>query len=85
MPKRSRSSKKDPQVRIAHILDSIDAIEGYLAGMTLETFTRDAKTQDAVTRRFVMPFRLREFRQATFEISKDPRSWFSGAQERHRT
>ena len=51
MPKRSRSSKKDPKVRIAHILDSIDAVESYLDGMTLESFTRDAKTQDAVTRR----------------------------------
>lgn len=51
MPKRSRSSKKDPRVRIAHILDSIDAVESYLDGLTLETFTNDAKTQDAVTRR----------------------------------
>ncbi len=51
MPKHSRSSKKDPRVRIAHILDSIDAIETYLDGMTLESFTGDAKTQDAVTRR----------------------------------
>lgn len=51
MPKRSRSSKKDPRVRIAHILDSIDAVGAYLDGMTLETFTRYAKTQDAVTRR----------------------------------
>ncbi len=51
MPKRSRSSKKDPRVRIAHILDSIDAVESYLDGMTLETFTSDTKTQDAVTRR----------------------------------
>jgi len=51
MPKRNKSSKKDPRVRIAHILDSIDAVESYLGSMTLETFTRDAKTQDAVTRR----------------------------------
>ena len=51
MPKRSKSSKKDPSVRIGHILDSIDAVETYLDGMTLETFTSDAKTQDAVTRR----------------------------------
>ena len=51
MPKHSRSSKKDPRVRIAHILDSIDAIETYLDGMTLESFTGDSKTQDAVTRR----------------------------------
>ncbi len=57
MPKRSRSSKKDPRVRIAHILDSIVAVESYLDGITLETFTRDAKTQDAVTRRMAMPFR----------------------------
>ena len=51
MPKPSRSSKKDPSVRIAHILDSIDAVESYLGGMTLESFTSDNKTQDAVTRR----------------------------------
>ncbi len=51
MPKPSRSSKKDPQVRIAHILDSIDAIESYLAGMTQGSFAKDTKTQDAVTRR----------------------------------
>ena len=42
MPKPSRSSKKDPQVRIAHILDSINAVESYLDGMTLKTFTHDA-------------------------------------------
>jgi uncharacterized protein with HEPN domain len=51
MPKRSKSSKKDPRVRIAHILDSIDAVETYLAGASLDSFARDAKTQDAVTRR----------------------------------
>ena len=51
MPKPSRSSKKDPQVRIAHILDSIDAVEAYLAGTTQDSFAKDAKTQDAVTRR----------------------------------
>ncbi len=51
MPKPSRSSKKDPQVRIAHILDSIDAVEAYLAGTTQDSFAKDARTQDAVTRR----------------------------------
>lgn len=51
MPKHSKFSKKDPRVRIAHIRDSIDAVESYLGGMTLEAFTNDAKTQDAVTRR----------------------------------
>ena len=51
MPKPSRSSKKDPQVRIAHILDSIDAVETYLAGTTQDSFAKDARTQDAVTRR----------------------------------
>ncbi len=51
MPKPSRSFKKDPQVRIAHILDSIDAVEAYLAGTTEDSFAKDVKTQDAVTRR----------------------------------
>ncbi len=51
MPKFSRSSKKDPRVRIAHILESIQAVETYLAGMTSEIFAQGAKTRDAVTRR----------------------------------
>jgi uncharacterized protein with HEPN domain len=32
-------------------LNSINAIESYLLGMTLESFEGDARTQDAVTRR----------------------------------
>ncbi len=51
MPKLRRSSNKDPQVRIAHILDSVDAVETYLAGTTEDSVAKDVKTRDAVTRR----------------------------------
>ena len=51
MPKPSGSSKKDPRVRIAHILDSVDAVETYLAGTTEDSVAKDVKTRDAVTRR----------------------------------
>lgn len=44
---------KHPQ-RVAeylqHILDAIDRATAYVAGFTLDTFERDAKTQDAVIR-----------------------------------
>ena len=51
MPKPPKSSKKDPRVRVAHILDSIQAIESYVAGMSYDEFRADPKTHDAVCRR----------------------------------
>ncbi|MFQ5774459.1 MAG: DUF86 domain-containing protein [Kiloniellaceae bacterium] len=51
MPKRGKSSKKDPRVRVAHVMDSIKAIESYVAGMSMDEFAKDSKTQDAVYRR----------------------------------
>ncbi len=46
-------SRKHP-LRVAeylqHILDAIDRATSYVTGFTLETFERDAKTQDAVIR-----------------------------------
>ena len=51
MPKRARSSKKDPRVRIAHVLESIEAVDSYVADISFEQFSQDMKTQDAVCRR----------------------------------
>lgn len=42
---------KDPSIFLAHIVESIDAIEGYAAGQTLDTFLNSPKDQDAVIRR----------------------------------
>jgi uncharacterized protein with HEPN domain len=46
-----------PPRQIAYLLDifrSIEAIQSYVAGQTLEEFLKDAKTQDAVLRRFLV-------------------------------
>lgn len=51
MPKPKQFSKSDPATRLVHILDSIEAIESYVAGQTLESFLADTKSRDAVERR----------------------------------
>jgi uncharacterized protein with HEPN domain len=43
--------KRDPQIFIEHILDSIEAIKSHVARMDVENFKKDIKTQDAVMRR----------------------------------
>lgn len=40
--------------RIEDILNSIDTIQGYTEGMTLEEFVADRKTVDAVIRQFAI-------------------------------
>ncbi|MFA5128186.1 MAG: DUF86 domain-containing protein [Patescibacteria group bacterium] len=42
---------KDTQVFIEHILDSIEAIEKYIANMPFEDFAKNGLTQDGVFRR----------------------------------
>ena len=43
---------KDAQIFLGHILESIEAIEGHIAGVSEKDFFFDLKTQDAVIRRF---------------------------------
>lgn len=43
--------EKNPQIFLRHVLESIDAIERYATGQTLDTFLRSTKEQDAVIRR----------------------------------
>lgn len=45
-------SKREPQLLIEDILDSAQKIIQYCAGMTLEQFSSDSKTIDAVIRNF---------------------------------
>ena len=40
------------RLRIEYILESIAAVQDYVAGMTFEDFVRDRRTIDAVVRRF---------------------------------
>jgi uncharacterized protein with HEPN domain len=42
--------RRDAKVTLADILESCRLIEGYTAGMTLDAFTADQKTFDAVIR-----------------------------------
>jgi len=42
---------KDPKIFLRHILESIEAIERYAAGQTLDTFLKSPKDQDATIRR----------------------------------
>jgi len=43
--------KKDPQVFIKHILDSIDAVEHYTKNLSEDQFLRSLEKQDAIVRR----------------------------------
>ena len=46
-----------PPRQVAYLLDifrSVEAIQSYVAGQTHEDFLKDAKTQDAVLRRFLV-------------------------------
>lgn len=43
--------KKDPQVFIGHILESIELIEEYAHELTLQEFQRNRAIQDAIIRR----------------------------------
>ncbi len=45
---------RDWKLRIQDILESIEAVRGYVSGMTFEEFTRDRRTVDAVVRRFTI-------------------------------
>ena len=41
---------KNPRIRLVDILDNIQAIEEFTAGMTFEDYVREKKTVYAVTR-----------------------------------
>ena len=43
--------KKDPKIFLQHILESIEAVEQHIKGLTKEDFFKSVKTQDAVIRR----------------------------------
>ena len=43
--------RKDPEVFLSHILESIDLIEGYSEGITLVEFIESPQLQDAIIRR----------------------------------
>lgn len=43
--------KKDPQVYLTHIMQSITAIEKYLNGVTKEVFLESEEKQDLISRR----------------------------------
>lgn len=42
---------KDPRIHLAHIVECIDAIAGYIAGLDKDSFLNDELIQDAVQRR----------------------------------
>ena len=43
---------KSDSIYIEHILSGINSIQEYIAGLNLDTFLEDNKTQDAVVRQF---------------------------------
>jgi uncharacterized protein with HEPN domain len=43
---------KSDSIYIEHILTSINSIQEYISELSLETFLKDRKTQDAVVRQF---------------------------------
>ncbi len=45
---------RDWKLRIQDILESIEAVEGYVSGMSFEEFMHDRRTIDAVVRRFTV-------------------------------
>lgn len=45
-------SKRNPKLLLADILDAVEKIKRYTAGLTYETFMEDSKTLDAGIRNF---------------------------------
>ena len=45
---------RDWKLRVQDILESLEAVERYIEGMTFEQFLRDPRTIDAVVRRFTI-------------------------------
>ena len=45
-------SKRDPKLLLADILDAVEKIKRYTAGLTFDSFLEDSKTLDAVIRNF---------------------------------
>jgi uncharacterized protein with HEPN domain len=45
-------SKREPNLLITDILESIEKIKNYTTGLSFETFLQDSKTCDAVIRNF---------------------------------
>lgn len=45
---------KDARVYLVHIIECIEAISGYMAGLDKDAFSHDTKTQDAVQRRLAV-------------------------------
>jgi uncharacterized protein with HEPN domain len=50
MPRPKVLKHRDWKLRIDDILQALERIEGYIAGLTQEAFVGDERTQDAVTR-----------------------------------
>lgn len=44
--------KKQPEIFLRHMLESIEQIEEYIKGYDLASFKKDSKTSDAVVRQF---------------------------------
>lgn len=45
-------SKRDPKLLLVDILEAVEKIKRYTAGLSYELFIEDSKTQDAVIRNF---------------------------------
>lgn len=50
MPRPNLTKRRDWKLRIDDILQALEKIEGYVAGLTQDGFAEDARTVDAVTR-----------------------------------
>ena len=64
-------SERDPELYIDDIRSSIDRIAEYTAGLSLETFTNDQKTIDAVIRN------LEIIGEAATHLTEDERGRFA--------
>ena len=64
--------KKDDTVYLRHILDSINSVEQYLEGISIETFMKDKLIQDGIIRR------LEIIDEASRNISQTFREQYSG-------
>ena len=62
---------KDPRIYLVHIVECIDAIAGYIAGLEKDSFLNDELIQDAVQRR------LSIIGEAVKNLSPDLRSQYA--------
>jgi uncharacterized protein with HEPN domain len=66
---------RDPRILLEDILESIERIEEYVSGLSVQTFDQDSKSQDAVLLRFQVIGQAVKGLPQSFRASHPEVSW----------